>query len=193
MSCIFTIITDSAQFGESSLWKCDANGNNTALFPIFLESSNTVSTVTMLKWHHTHLQGLFILQRLFVGSQIPQSRCSQASVRLLDTCQLVHSLSHCLDVILNHLDALRILSLALPTQTSGHYLLCSFTQSLEQVFSTWCTLAPQCSYNIGYCSLTYLYAVEVVLEILRLYALAKNKTTIVLVDERRLTNLTLQQ
>jgi hypothetical protein len=70
----------------------------------------------------THLQGLFILQCLFVGCQVPQGRCGQASVRLLDACQLIDSLNYCLDVILNSFDALCVLTLALPTQTSEHKL-----------------------------------------------------------------------
>jgi len=65
----------------------------------------------------TYLEGLFVLQCLFVSSQVPQGRCSQASVRLLDTCQLIDSLYHCLDVIFNTLDALCILTLALKEVT----------------------------------------------------------------------------
>ena len=76
-------------------------------------------TFKLCQWYDlwTHLEGLLILQCLFVSSQVPQGRCSQASVRLLDTCQLIDSLDHCLDVIFNTLDALCILALALKQVT----------------------------------------------------------------------------
>lgn len=59
------------------------------------------------------LQGLFVLERLFVRRQIPQSGRRQPRVALLDAGEFIHLLDRFLDVVLDHLDALVVLSLTL--------------------------------------------------------------------------------
>lgn len=60
-----------------------------------------------------HLQRLFVLQRLLVGGQIPESRSGQTSVTLLDPCQFVYLLDCLLNVLLDGLDRLVVLALTL--------------------------------------------------------------------------------
>lgn len=60
-----------------------------------------------------HLQRLFVLQRLLVGGQIPESRSGQTSVTLLDPCQFVDLLDCLLNVLLDGLDRLVVLALTL--------------------------------------------------------------------------------
>lgn len=62
------------------------------------------------------LQGLFILEGLLVGREIPQCRRCQTSVALLDASQFVDLLDGFLDVFLDSLDAFVVLALAIGLQ-----------------------------------------------------------------------------
>ena len=65
-----------------------------------------------------HLQGLFVLKRLFVSRQIPESRWRQTCVRLFNSRQFVNAFEYSLDLVLNFFDGSTVLTRTLSTQLS---------------------------------------------------------------------------